>query len=278
MSQNKLELRVGLFVLLGLLLLVFLLVLFSKGVTLAPTVTLRLQAQSAGILKVHAPVEMSGVPVGAIASIQLAPDGKSVTIFLKIEKRFQIHHDARFVIEQSGFLGDQYISIIPKDNTGPVLQDGDGVAAEPPFDLQEVARSAAGILKRVNDIISDVRREVLNEQTLTNLSASVLSLNQFSQQALATVTNLDELVQANGPQISQAVRNIQAATVTLTNLLGDVQAGKGLAGRVVEDRQLADNVAQTIANLNAVSSNLNRFGLWHALWHKNPPLTNPPAK
>jgi hypothetical protein len=85
------------------------------------------------------------------------------------------------------------------------------------------------------------------------------------------------LVQSNGPEISQAVENIQSATVTLTNLLNDVQSGKGLAGRVIEDRQLADNVAQTVANLNTVSSNLNRFGIWHALWHKNPPLTNAPA-
>jgi phospholipid/cholesterol/gamma-HCH transport system substrate-binding protein len=277
MSQNKIELRVGLFVLLGLLLLMTLLLLFSKGLSFSPAVTLRLHAQSAGILKVHAPVEMSGVLVGSISQIELAPDGKSVTIFLRVEKKYQVHKDARFVIEQSGFLGDQFVSILPVDNTGPLLADGDVVTAEPPFDLQEVARSAAGILKRVNDTISDVRRDVLNDQTLTNLAASVIALNQFSAKALDTVTNLNELVQTNGPQISQAVQNIQSVTATLTNLLSDVQSGKGLVGRAIEDRQLADNLAETVANLEAVSSNLNRFGLWHALWHKNPPLTNAPA-
>jgi phospholipid/cholesterol/gamma-HCH transport system substrate-binding protein len=277
MSEKKLELRVGLFVLMGLLLLMFLLILFSKGVTFSPTFTLQLHAQSAGILKVHAPVEMSGVPVGAISRIQLAPDYKSVIIYLQLEKQFNVHNDARFIIEQSGFLGDQYVSIVPVDNTGPLLKDGDDVTAEPPFDLQEVARSAAGILKRVNDTISDVRRDVLNDHTLTNLAASAIALNQFSVQALDTITNLNLLVQSNAPQISIAVQNIQDATATLTNLLADVQSGKGLAGRVIEDRQLADNVADAVANLDTVSSNLNRFGLWHAMWHKNPPLTNAPA-
>jgi len=281
MSQKNINLRVGLFVLLGLVLLVFLLILFSKGLSFSPTTTLHLHAQSAGILKVRAPVEMSGVPVGSISQIQLAPDGKSVTIFLRIERRFEVHKDARFVIEQSGFLGDQYVSILPGENSGPLLQEGDDVSAEPPFDLQEVARAAAGFIKRIdataqrlNETIADVRRLALNETTLSNLAASVESLHQFSEAALIAAGNVNALVLTNAAPISSAVANLNTASASLTNLLGDVQSGKGVAGRVIEDPQLAANLAETIANLNVVSSNLNRFGLWHVLWKKHPPLTN----
>lgn len=274
MSQKKQELKVGVFVLIGLVLVVFLLILFSKGVTFRPTTTLRLHAQSAGILKAHAPVEMSGVPVGSISEIELQPDAKSVTIFLKIEKRYEIPKDSRFVIEQSGFLGDQYVSIIPSTNGSAMLQEGDEVSAEPPFDLQEVARGAAGILRRVDDIITDVRREALNETTLSNLSASVAALHQFADAALVTAGNINALVLTNTAPISSALANLNTASASLTNLLGDVQSGKGVAGRAIEDPQFAANLAETIANLNAVSSNLNRFGLWHVLWKKHPPLTN----
>ena len=284
MSQKKQELKVGVFVLIGLVLVVFLLILFSKGVTFRPTTTLRLHAQSAGILKAHAPVEMSGVPVGSISEIELQPDAKSVTIFLKIEKRYEIHQGARFVIEQSGFLGDQYVSIIPTTNASPVLQEGDEVSAEPPFDLQEVARGAAGFIKRIdetaqrlNDTIADVRREALNETTLSNLSASVTALHQFADAALVTAGNINALVLTNTAPISSALANLNTASASLTNLLGDVQSGKGLAGRAIEDRQLADNLAEMVANLNATSSNLNRFGLWNMLWKKHPPLTNSPT-
>jgi phospholipid/cholesterol/gamma-HCH transport system substrate-binding protein len=284
MSQNRQELKVGLFVFIGLALIVFLLILFSKGLSFAPTVTLRLHAQSAGILKSRTFVQMSGVPVGSISKIELAPDGKSVTIFLKIEKKYEVHRDARFVIEQSGFLGDQYVSIIPNGNTGPLLVDGDEVSAEPPFDLQEVARAAQGFIKRIdetaqrlNETIADVRREVLNDTTLSNLAVSVTTLRQFSEQALVAADNVNALVSTNAAPITTAVANINSATASLTNLLNDIQSGKGLAGRVIEDPQLADSLSQMTANLSATSSNLNRFGLWHVLWKKHPPLTNSPA-
>lgn len=284
MSEKRLELKVGLFVCLGLAVLVGLLLLFSKGFTLQPGYTLKLKAETAGTLKTRVAVLMSGVPVGTISAIQLAPDGRNVTILLRIQRQYEIRRDARFVIEQSGFLGDQYVSVVPTTNAAPPLQDGDIVTAESPFDLQEVARAAAGFIKRIdetatrlNDTIADVRREALNENTLTNLAGAVTSLNKFSAGALRTVDSLNLLVITNSTPINSAVSNLNAATISLNTLLTDMQAGKGLAGAVLTDERLAASFKETAANLSATSSNLNRFGLWHLLWKKHPPITNAPA-
>ena len=47
-----------------------------------------------------------------------------------------------------------------------------------------------------------------------------------------------------------------------------LQSGKGLAGSILQNQEMATNV-QTIANNLAVaSSNLNRLGFWGFLWHK----------
>lgn len=301
MSQKRLELKVGLFVFVGLAVVVALLLLFSKGWSLTPTYELQLQARSAGTLKTRVGVLMSGVPVGYISQIDLAPDGRSVNIRLRIQQHYQIREDARFVIEQSGFLGDQYVAVIPTGDTNeaPLLQNGAHVTAEAPFDLQEVARAAAGFIKRIdltaqrlNETIADVRREALNEQTLTNLASAVVSLNKFSTEALATVDNLNALVASNTntihdalgnvyasstniyaatAKINDASANITAATATITNLLGQVQTGQGLLGRVIVDKQLADNLQDASANLSLITSNLNAEGLWHFLWRKHPP-------
>src|SRR5258706_6822426 len=150
MDKKHLELKVGLFVLIGLAVLGVLLLQFSKGLTFfRGTYQVRLRAGNVGGLKPRSYVLMSGVQVGTVSDITLAPDGKSVTIFLKIFKNYVIHKDARFIIEQSGFLGDQYVSIIPGDNQGPVLTDNEEVECEDPFNLQDTARAAAGLLKRV---------------------------------------------------------------------------------------------------------------------------------
>ncbi|MGD0349595.1 MAG: MlaD family protein [Verrucomicrobiota bacterium] len=317
MDKSRLETKVGLFVFVGLVLLAVLLIQFSKGTSIfRGTYELRLHAANVGGLKQRASVLLSGVQVGGVSDIQLAEDGKSVTILLKIYKNCKIHKDARFVIEQSGFLGDQYVAIIPTANSERLLVNGDVVDCQEPFNLLEVARSASGFIQRIDDTakkldasITDLRRVVLNEQTLTNFTVVINNMRSFSDQALGAVGDVNALIATNGSQlglalsnavffsqelirlanaaegvvtnngqdISAAIKNIEASTEVLKKLADDLQSGKGLAGTVLQNEQLATNV-QTIANNLAVaSSNLNRLGLWRFLWHHEPLPTNAPA-
>jgi len=318
MSKSRLEWKVGLFVFIGLVVLGGLLIEFTKGTSLwRHTYTIRLRAGNVGGLKVRSTVLMSGVQVGTVSDIKLSPDGKSVTMTLKIYDQYIIHKDARFVIEQSGFLGDNYVSILPTLNQGDVFREGGEAHADAPFNLQEVARSAAGFIQRIdevaqrlNETIADVRHYVLNEQTLTNLSAAVSRLRGFSEEALATVDDIHRLVitnrpaldtagsnlvvfsqqlnqfgsglngiiATNSPGINEVVKNIESSTVVLKNLLNDLQEGKGLAGSLIKDEAAAMHVSQIASNLSITTSNLNRLGLWGILWQHKPPRTNnPPA-
>src|SRR5262245_21660685 len=314
MNKSRLEWKVGLFVLIGIIVLAALLLQFSKGVTFpGQTYTIKLRTPNVGGLKTKSQVLMAGVQVGTISEVSLSPHGTNVTISLKILNRYQIHKDARFVIEQAGFLGDQYVAILPTRNAGDIFREGDIAVTEPPFNLQEVARSAAGFLQRIdetavrlNDAIADVRRLVLNEQTLTNLSVAVGNIRMVSERALGTMDNLDALISTNSPalghassnlvvfteelkgfstglgsilatnsdQIHNAVKNIESSTTVLKTVLDELQAGKGLAGALLKNEQLADSVSQIANNLSITSSNLNRLGLWGILWQRKPPKAN----
>ena len=310
MDKSRLETKVGVFVFIGLLLLAALLIQFSKGTSLfRRTYTLRLHAANVGGLKPRAGVLLAGVQVGSVSDIQLARDGKSVTILLNIYKEAQIYHDARFVIEQSGFLGDQYVSVVPTTNSPPLLLDGADVICQEPFNLQAVARSTSGFIKRIDetakkldDSVGDLRRVVLNVNTLTNFSLAVNNMRTFSEQAMGTVNEINEIIATNVPQaslavsnivffsqelmrlanaaesvlatnsadITAAVKNIESSTEVLKSMLNDVQSGKGLAGTMLQNEDLATNVQAIANNLAVATSNLNRLGLWHFLWHKEP--------
>jgi ABC-type transporter Mla subunit MlaD len=190
-----------------------------------------------------------------------------------------------------------------------------------------VARSAAGFIQRIDDTakkldgaIADIRRVVLNEQTLTNFAQAVNNLRSTSEQALNTVSNLNHLVATNGVQVGVAVsnivffshqlngladsadgllasngvdlsvatKNISSSTAILKNVLTDVQAGKGLAGTLLQDQVLSSNVQAIAGNLAVTTSNLNREGLWGILWSHTPqkpartnsvgPASNPKSK
>ena len=317
MSQSRLQLKVGLFVFFCLILVAALLVQFSKGTTFfRQTYDIILKTANVGGLRSRASVLMSGVQVGTVGDIQLAPQGTNVAIVLKIYNQYAIRNDARFVIEQSGFLGDQYVAIYPDRNQGPLLTNGAEMPAQEPFNLQEVARSASGFIKHIDDTASnlnaaiiDVRREVLNERTLTNIAFTVDTLERVSVNAGAVVDNLNALIISNGvpagttvsnllvfsqqmntfarsaqgildtnqPQINAAVSNLQTSTAMLTNLLAEVRGGKGLVGTLLNNEDLANHVSDLASNLAVTSSNLNRLGLWHFLWyHPKPTPTNAP--
>jgi phospholipid/cholesterol/gamma-HCH transport system substrate-binding protein len=309
MAKMRMEFKVGLFVFISLTLLAILMIQFSRGTTFfRDTYELRLRAVTAGGIKTRAAVMLSGVQVGYVSAIRLSADGRSVTIFARIYGDYVIRADARFVIEQSGFLGDQYIAIIPTQRSdAPELKHEDVVTVQEPFNMQEVARSAAGFIQRVdeaakklNDAIADVRRLVLNEETLTNLSVTVGNMRVVSERALHTVESINSLVETNSPaigdslsnlvffseqvvgfadnfggmlttnsaELTAAMKNVESSTVVLKTLIDDVEAGKGLAGQILRNDMLASNITAIASNLAITSSNLNRRGLWGIMWSR----------
>lgn len=317
MSKSRLETKVGIFVFVGLVLLAILMLQFSKGLSLfQSTYRIYLFSENVGGLKERAAVTISGVQIGTVKQITLADEGKKVAITLQIYRRFDVYKDARFVLEQSGFLGDQYVSIIPTENTGGKFQDGDKAVAEPPFNLQEVARSATGIVKRVeettrklDETMGDLRKTVLSEQTLTNLATTVVNLRNVSEQAIATVTNANELVNGNRPAVTQTlsnlvffsermnllaadldrvvqtnssgvsaiVANLESSSQSIKTVTSELESGKGLAGALLRNEKMAKDVEQIAANLRVTTATLNQRGLWGLLWAKKAAHTNAPA-
>jgi ABC-type transporter Mla subunit MlaD len=317
MDKSRLQIKVGMFVLAGLVLLAALIIQFSKSSSLfRGTYEVRLHAANVGGLKQQAAVLLAGVQVGTVAHIQLNEGGTNVTMTLKIYKDYPIFHDARFGIEQSGFLGDQFVAINPTENLPPKLTNGADVYCEAPFNLQEVARAASGFIQRIDETakklnasVTDLQRVVLNEATLTNFAVAIGNARTFSEQAIGTVNDInsiiatnaaqvsvavsnavvfsqdlthlavdaDNLLATNGAEISVAVNNVKSSTETLRKLTDDLQSGRGLAGTLLQNEQLATNVQDIAENLSVTTSNLNRLGLWGILWAHKPPATNAPA-
>ncbi len=115
MGKKGIETLVGLFVLLGILGLVFLalkaanLASFSSG----DTYTVMARFDNIGGLKVRAPVRSAGVTVGRIASIGLDAKTYQGLVRMEIDKGIQFPKDSSARILTAGLLGDQYIGLEP---------------------------------------------------------------------------------------------------------------------------------------------------------------------
>ncbi|MEI7729659.1 MAG: MlaD family protein [Verrucomicrobiota bacterium] len=248
MNDSKLTTRVGVFVFISLVLCAVLMLVFSKGGSLTkPGYTLLMQTPNVGGIRPGASVMMAGVPIGYVRDSDLMPDGKLVVVTLRIYARYPIRRDAKFSIEQAGFLGDQYVSIEPQSNQGALLIEGDKVGCDAPFNMQETAREAGIVLEKVSQAVEKINGGVSN--------VSSILLNPAM---LATLSNNLSTSMRNIESISANARSNIAVTLTNLSEMSD------RARLTVGDLQLlvqgqTNTVALVVSNFNLTSSNLTQF-------------------
>ena len=311
MNESPRVVKVGLFVFIGLILIALLLLKFSKsGALFARVYRINLVTRNVAGIKAGAAVLMAGVPIGNVEDVDLGPEGRTVVIHLRILERYKIHEDARFLIEQAGFLGDQYVAIVPRANEAPLIIPDQTMTGEEPFNFQEIARSAAGMMQRVDQVVGNLNEAVtridqllLSQETLTNLTLALLNFRTLSDRALTAMDSVDRLLRTNSPavgmsvsnlasfsqelnnfsgelhalmetnrlQLTSTISNAETATLQINRILADVEQGKGVAGSLLKNAELEQHVSMLASNLSVASSNLNKFGLWRFLWKPKQP-------
>ncbi len=127
-SSHQIEFAAGVFLLLGIAALVFLAIQATNGGSFSSG-SYRLTAEFANIgsLKPRAPVNLGGVRIGSVDSIELDPISFNARVTLAINTEYdQLPDDSSAAILTSGLLGDQYVGIEP-GGSPEILQDGDKV-------------------------------------------------------------------------------------------------------------------------------------------------------
>ncbi|MBV6272642.1 outer membrane lipid asymmetry maintenance protein MlaD [Alcaligenaceae bacterium CGII-47] len=115
MTREKSDFWVGLFILLGIVALVFLALRAGNmsSFTFAPTYQVTAYFDNVGGLKVRAPIKSSGVVVGRVATISFDNQRFQATVTMDIEDAYQFPADSSASILTSGLLGEQYIGLTP---------------------------------------------------------------------------------------------------------------------------------------------------------------------
>ncbi|MBE0462684.1 MAG: outer membrane lipid asymmetry maintenance protein MlaD [Halomonadaceae bacterium] len=131
MKRSKtMEFGVGLFMLAGIVGLVFLGLRVSGLSLSAPSETFRLEANFANIggLKPRARVTMAGVTVGRVESIDLDTEWYDANVTLRLDNDLegQLSQDTTAAILTAGLLGEQYIGLSVGGDPA-VLEDGDTI-------------------------------------------------------------------------------------------------------------------------------------------------------
>jgi phospholipid/cholesterol/gamma-HCH transport system substrate-binding protein len=128
MQRSKLDVWVGLFVLLGAAAILFLALKSANLLSLNFQSTYNISARfdNIGGLKRQAAVKSAGVVVGRVASVTFDDKTFQATVTMSLESQYKFPKDSSLKILTSGLLGEQYIGIeagAEVDN----LTDGDRI-------------------------------------------------------------------------------------------------------------------------------------------------------
>lgn len=140
MSTAKLEMTVGIFMLLGILCLGYISVKLGKMEIMGGNYyTISAEFDSVSGLKPGARVEIAGVDVGKVERITLEPaSGDRAVTHLKIRNGVRITDDVIASIRTSGIIGDKFIKLKP-GGSDKFLSDNSKIReTESAIDIEEL--------------------------------------------------------------------------------------------------------------------------------------------
>ncbi|PIP20917.1 MAG: hypothetical protein COX40_02175 [Candidatus Omnitrophica bacterium CG23_combo_of_CG06-09_8_20_14_all_40_11] len=154
-GQSKLELKVGIFVFTGLLILTIFVLSIGDFKTMTTGYELNFIFNFANGVKIGAPVRFAGVDVGEVKEISFVtgvdnPKPK-VRILCLINKDVKVPVDSSIWVNTLGLLGEKYIEIMPGKEYNNTLAPKDTLVGIDPIPMQDVSALAKGIAQNLNE-------------------------------------------------------------------------------------------------------------------------------
>lgn len=139
MLKLKKETAVGIFVIMGLLAVIYMSVKLGN-VQLFSDKYYVVKADFTDIsgLKVNAPVQMFGVEIGFVSEIGLDQNKGVASVTLMVAKEVELTDDAIVAVKTNGLIGDKYIKIVPGGVGDPVAPGDTLFDTQPAIDLEDL--------------------------------------------------------------------------------------------------------------------------------------------
>ena len=264
------ELRVGLFVLVGLGVLAVGIFYVTGAGVFGPKYHLKTYLAEVSGLAAGAPVRLDGVNVGNVEQIKLVPreHGKvpdrmhNIEIDMRLDRHFEndILTDSTATLVTEGLLGNRYVNI-QRGYTGVALKDGQIVPGTEEKAIKEVVERSSDLLGNlqaltvdVQDLIAGVKKGrgnlgklLTDEQAYNNLNSLLANGNKMISNIREGQGSIGKLVASD-----EMYTKVGAAVDNANSIMGDVRAQKGTLGKLLYDTTLYDQAKETIGNANGM--------------------------
>ena len=268
------ELRVGLFVLVGLLILAVAIFYVTGAGFLGPKYRLKTYLPEVSGLSAGAPVRLDGVEIGNVEKIRLVPReaGKppdrmhNIEVGIRIDSKYQgdVLTDSTATLVTEGLLGNRYVNV-QRGYTGVPLKEGQAIPGAEEKAIKEVVERSADVLanlkalsEEIQDIVGDVQsgkgtigKLITDDQAYNHLNSilargdQIVGNVQSGQGTLGRLVMTDELY----TKVDKGVDNVNT-------ILADVRSQKGTIGKLLYDPSIYDQAKAALENGNNIMGDI----------------------
>lgn len=243
--------KLGAFVLAGLLFLVLLLYMIGRNRNLfSSNYILKARFVNVQGLVPGSNVRYSGIQTGTVKSIEIVND-TTIEISMLVDTKMEniIKKDAIVSIGSDGLVGNKVVNIIPGDANDELAKDGDILLSRNPIDTDSILKT----LSKTNEDVAEV------------VSGLKLTVERINNSAALWSILADESLPGD---LRQSASNIRKATSRaglmaddLHDILTDVKSGKGTVGTLLRDTAFANNLNQAVIKMKQVGTNADKLSL-----------------
>jgi len=237
------NIKLGVFVLLGLLFLILLLYMIGKNRNMFGS-NFRLKARFENVqgLKAGNNVRYGGIEVGTVKKVNILNDTTMEVVMIVDQKmRSVIHKNAIVSIGTDGLVGNKVINIIAVKEPSALVDDGDILLSRKQVDTDEMLRT----LYKTNNEVALIAANL--KVTIDQINHSTALWNILNDK------NLPADLRQSGTNIRQATQHANEMVMVLNSIALDVKNGKGSLGVLLTDTAFAGNLNMAILKIKAVA-------------------------
>jgi phospholipid/cholesterol/gamma-HCH transport system substrate-binding protein len=241
------NIKLGVFVLSGLLILIVALYMIGKDSNLfGRNYTLKARFENVQGLTAGNNVRYAGIQVGTVRSVKILND-TVIEVTMLISKKMQsfIHKADIVSIGTDGLMGNKLINIIPSKNGSPLAVKNDILLTRRSIRTEEMMET----LSRTNNNLELITEDIM--KTVQQINSSTALWRILNEQSLPN-------------NLASSMANIRMATVGTNELISELQEiihavknGEGSLGMILRDTSIAYGLNQALAKIQSVGDKTN---------------------
>ena len=255
-KQSINTLKLGIFVLTGLSLVIFMLYVLGKNKNFfGNRFELKAHFKDVNGLLVGNNVRFAGIDVGSVRSIVILND-TLIEVAMNLDKEMKkfIRNNSVATLGTDGLIGNRVVNIAPMGGNAPFVQGGELLPAHNEVNTQAMLQTLYRTNENVEKIVEELRSTIHLVHTSATLN-SLLNDESLSANLKASLAHLNETTQNTSVLTKNAISTLQLASEgrgTIATLLTDTTLAQELRQAVRQIQTIEGSADRLIKDLNAV--------------------------